>query len=259
MSLEIIDPDGDTIIILKNANAPFAPWSQREHYPNIMLHGDTASEAEAIPCSQSEEPAPEEAEPDIVEAIPESHGKDLDTENSKFRLRVSSKHLTFASTYFTNMFTGPWKESQKDHASTFTVLAEDWDQDALEILMNVIHGRNRSIPQELSLELLAKVSLLTDYYQCHEAVEIVHRQWVAGLKEPVSWNYGRDLILRLFVCWVFGEKKVFNRLIEVALDEAFGPFHTLGLPFPEDLLSMSQHDPQPSFLYLGLIILIMLR
>ncbi|CAJ2508725.1 Uu.00g137510.m01.CDS01 [Anthostomella pinea] len=46
------------------------------------------------------------------------------------------------------------------------ICAEDWDANALSILMYVIHGRHRGVPRSASLELLTKIAVLVDYYKC---------------------------------------------------------------------------------------------
>lgn len=38
------------------------------------------------------------------------------------------------------------------------------------ILMNIIQGRNRSVPEIINLEMLARLAILVDYYDCHEVL-----------------------------------------------------------------------------------------
>lgn len=48
--------------------------------------------------------------------------------------------------------------------------AESWDIDALMILHRAIHGKYRDIPRKLTLEMLAKVAVIADYYDCKETL-----------------------------------------------------------------------------------------
>ena len=45
------------------------------------------------------------------------------------------------------------------------IATESWDIAALLILLRIIHCQNDNIPRRLSLELLAKVAVLSDYLQ----------------------------------------------------------------------------------------------
>jgi hypothetical protein len=41
-----------------------------------------------------------------------------------------------------------------------------WDAEAVQILMDIIHGRTRSVLKAPSLEMLAKIAVLVGYYEC---------------------------------------------------------------------------------------------
>lgn len=152
------------------------------------------------------------------------------------RLRVSSRHLILASPYFNRMLKGPWKESSINSGSPYTVSASDWDVEALLILMNIIHGQVRKVPRSLSLEMIAKVAVIVDYYQCVEVVEIFAERWLMKLPVPSKRMYYRDLVLRLFVSWMFSEDEVFESLTGRALYSSRGPLNPLDLPIPQAIL-----------------------
>jgi hypothetical protein len=115
------------------------------------------------------------------------------------RLQLSSKHLTLASTYFRKMFRGPWTESRTSSGLPYPRDASEWDSDAILILMNIIHGRVRSVPRSIELEMLAKIAVLVDYYDCHEVVELISECWIQKLSCNLPKEYCRDLILWLTV------------------------------------------------------------
>jgi hypothetical protein len=97
-----------------------------------------------------------------------------ETGQAGVRMRVSSSHLILASSYFKRMLRGGWKEDCTLCAEgCLTIYVEDWDPDALLILMNIIHGHTRKVPRTVSLEMLAKLAVLVDYYECIEVVEVL--------------------------------------------------------------------------------------
>ena len=82
-----------------------------------------------------------------------------------FRIQASAKHLILASPVFQKALTEGWKEGfhlVEKGAVENTI--SGWDLDAFLILMNNFHCRPQILPREISLELLAKVAILADYY-----------------------------------------------------------------------------------------------
>ncbi|KAH8751607.1 hypothetical protein F5883DRAFT_434009, partial [Diaporthe sp. PMI_573] len=76
----------------------------------------------------------------------------------------ASKHLKSASPVFKAMLDGNWKESNLTSDLYYTLYASDWDTEALQIIMDVMHSRSRRVPRSITLELLAKIAVLVDYY-----------------------------------------------------------------------------------------------
>ncbi|KAL7963776.1 hypothetical protein V8C34DRAFT_319453 [Trichoderma compactum] len=183
-SVRGVDPDGDTLLILRNPDAPFAVQQNKE----------------------------------------------------ELQIRLSSTHLTSASAYFKTMMSNDWKETRPEEGYSFVVTAEEWDQKALLILMNIIHGKTTKIPRVIGIEMLAKIAVLVDYYKCHEAVEFYAKTWIGNLIEPLPTCYGRKLLLRLCISWVFSESDIFRELTRTALYQSRGPIHSLGLPIPGDII-----------------------
>jgi hypothetical protein len=164
----ILDPNGEVTIELRNANPPFAEWD--EH----IITADLASDTEV--------------------AVTEEN---VDQERS-FHIQESAKHLILASPVFRKLLSGGWKENvtflQK---GSVEITAEGWDIEAFLILLRAMHCQHNHIPQELTLEMLAKVAVLADYYRCKESVGILTYIWIKALKDTISYKYSRDLILWL--------------------------------------------------------------
>ncbi|PKK51244.1 hypothetical protein CI102_2754, partial [Trichoderma harzianum] len=219
-----VDPDGDTLLILRNPDAPFAVigLDYATLWPDLLP-------THTPPMKKTERQ---------LGGIERSLRKPQIQQQNKeeLRLRLSSTHLTFASAYFKAMMSNDWRETRPEEGYSFVVTAEEWDQKALLILMNIIHGQTTKIPRIMGIEMLAKMAVLVDYYKCHEAVEFYAKTWINNLIEPLPTCYGRTFVLRLCISWVFSESEVFRELTRAALYQSRGPIHSLGLPIPGDVI-----------------------
>lgn len=169
----------------------------------------------SLSLNTTEEHVPEEppskepgAEENLVEGPAEKQSEEQTEinleEESCFRIQVSAKHLILASPVLKKILTGGWKESVtflKERSVEIT--AEGWDIEALLILLRAIHGQHYDIPRKLTLEMLTKIAVLVDYYDCKESVFIWTTIWIKNLDEKIPDTYSRDLILWLWVSWVF--------------------------------------------------------
>jgi hypothetical protein len=182
------------------------------------------------------EPEPAEPEPPEPEP-PEEPAEDDDTEPESIEIRVSSRHVALASTQFKRTLTGAWKEGTTLRSQGFLRMEiAEWDADALLILMNIIHGRTRSVPRLISLEVLAKIAVLVDYYECAEVVEIFSDMWITELKEKMPETYSRDTVLWICISWLFRKPEEFHTATTVALTESGSPIQDLGLPIPPGII-----------------------
>ncbi|KAI0120602.1 hypothetical protein BJ170DRAFT_589098 [Xylariales sp. AK1849] len=197
----ILDPDGDMKLILKNLKKSFAPWSEQ-----YLTRFDDS----------------EEYHPELDDI--ESHELDLSV-----TFRISSRHLKLASGRSRRLRSEDWTD--KVHCTL-----EDWDPEALLIVLNIIHSRNRNVPHAVSLEILAKIAVVVDYFEFHEAIEPFTSIWMAGLSKCWPETYCRDLVLRIWISSVFGDEKGLTKLKTVAIVDGVGRFADLGLPIPNTIL-----------------------
>ncbi len=239
-----IDPDGDVILVLSDAGEPFAIWdTSAEEQPPLS----STSESSVVPT-----PPESFARLDPGRKRHESQTKDFSdcgqpvsdrdsvtpapdeppsTEREvKVRMRVSSKHLTLASPYFKKMLHGPWIESAISDSNK--TIESEGDVAAMLILMNIIHGNVRSVPRSVKIEMLVKIAVLVDYYQCHEVTELFVETWIRDLERDVPGSYGRNLVLWLTVSCVFSQKSLLTRLAQVASRQSTTPLQTMGFPIP---------------------------
>lgn len=262
-----IDPNGDTILILRKTSSLLSAATGLSGSPSAansvvdLAASETAPEPEIQPEPEVEPEPQVELEPETgadveteVGAEPETSpsitqeddGRPEDDEvhqDSLYtivaRFRVSSAHLILASSYFKAALNGSWAEAAP--ASTDCprhIYTDDWNEEALLIVMNVIHCRNRSVPRDVDLEMLTDIAVVVDYYKCYEAMDLFVDIWFSRLRSqlPAAIGTGRSLSSWLFISWVFRDDRTFKNATKEASRCATGPIHTWGLPIPQSII-----------------------
>lgn len=186
----MIDPNGDVVITLNNPGARFATW-------------DGASTP--------------------------TRGKDS-TAPQPVKFLTSSHHLKLASPVFRAALAGDWLEGTVTKGGRRQINTSDWDVEALRITLSILHGRTSDVSHTITLEMLCKVAVLVDYYQCHEAFGFCSSVWIGHLSNSFSEIYGRDLILWLCVSLVFRDDGIFKAATRTAIEQSYEKIRTLQLP-----------------------------
>ncbi|KAJ5731576.1 uncharacterized protein N7483_006084 [Penicillium malachiteum] len=202
-----------------------APEESAAEYPSPEepTVEEFAAEESAAEYPTPEEPAVEDsaAEADFIEA----------SDSTCYRIQVSAKHMILASPVFETMLTGGWKESitfaQK---GSVEVDAESWNIEALLIVLRAIHGQHYNIPQKLTLEMLAQVAVITDYYKCKEPLHILKDIWIKNLDEALPMTFSRDLVLWLWISWFFQLPLQFKASTSIVMSHSDGWIDSWGLP-----------------------------
>lgn len=194
------DPNGDAILVVSS------PAQPRKYYRNSSATQYTPG------------PGP----------IPGNAGRET-------RFRVSSKHLALVSAYFEKMFTPQWWEGQELSSNgSIELKIPDTDPDAFLIILNIIHLRRRKIPSSVSLEMLTELAVLTDYFQCHEALEPYPSIWKDNIKkEPAKYDDG--LVKWICISWVFYYPDIFSEVTQIAQRQSMSEIDCLDLPIPESV------------------------
>ncbi|KAJ1325459.1 hypothetical protein MN608_08652 [Microdochium nivale] len=251
------DPDGDVELVLRD------PDGLRREWPAGYM-----DQQQPPPLTQAQDDRTVDNDPQNAD------DEDEDTqERPAKRFRVSSRHLSLASPVFQQMLNGPWKEAALATAGggdRRKIEASEWDTEATVILMDIIHGHFSQVPRAVSLELLAKIAILVDYYKCHEIVCLFSSMWIADLKKreavssslaaaggaaglhggPVRTSTGGGILsvpgggpawaeeyfLWLFVSWVFGDEQLFSRMADTCVRSSPLPVSAIVFPLPEDML-----------------------
>lgn len=152
------------------------------------------------------------------------------------KLRVSSKHLMLASPYLKELLSKSAGSEESDPPLR-TIVAHGVDAEELVLLLYIIHNRTRDVPRTLSIEQLAKVAVLVDVWQCHDAVALFSEIWLQHFKkDDLPVRIGRSAILLTYISWIFKAEKLFDQMTALAIMECRGPLQTLGLPFPDRLI-----------------------
>lgn len=142
-----------------------------------------------------------------------------------------------ASPVFKKLLSGGWKENvtflQK---GSVEITAEGWDTEALLIMLRAMHCQHHSIPRTVTLEMLAKVAVLVDYYKCKEAVGIFTDIWITALKGTIPNAYSRELILWLWISCFSGLSAEFRKITSTAMSRSNGLIDSLGLPIPDKII-----------------------
>jgi len=234
-----MDPDGDTILTLKNPNAPFCqlPGDDVKHKSiklevddstigggSFLLDDDHTSSHVHGHRSQPPRKKARIAGPssiNLASTVP--HQAQEPSRPVTFRL--SSRHLILASPIFKAALKGGWKEGSAV-GGEFRIDAEDWNVAALAIVMDVIHGRHRRVPKEIDRNMFTMVAAIVDYYDVHEIIQPQSTAWINHLR-PTTGNMGFASGQTVF-CWmsislVFGDEPIFANAVRAALLESSGP------------------------------------
>ncbi|RYP61159.1 hypothetical protein DL769_007841 [Monosporascus sp. CRB-8-3] len=201
-SVNTLATPSDTILTLNNPNAPFAVWD----------------EASGI---KSENPVSN----DRAQSPP-----------SSITFHVSSQNLIQASSVWRAALTGNWKESSVTANGCHEINTEDWDAEAMFLVLSIIHCRTRSIPRTVTLEMLCKIAILVDYYKLHEALHFFASLWIDNLRSSLPTVYNRDLILWICVSWVFKDAAIFEIVTKRAIEHSPARIQALDLPIPESYI-----------------------
>ena len=133
------------------------------------------------------------------------------------------------SAYFEKMFTPRWREGQELGANGLMILdVPDTDPSTFLIILNVIHCRGSRAPRSVDFNTLTELAVLTDYFQCHEALERYPSLWLEGLKDDLPSTYCDNLMKWICVSWVFNHTETAQRM-------APGNMSLLDLPIPKSV------------------------
>lgn len=178
------DPDGDVVLILLNRD-----------------EGQDAEDKDA----QSIDQADNGNEPAVIQ------------------MRVSSGHLILVSPVFKRLLKGGFAESHSlNSASPAKITLPEDDPEALQILLNIIHGHMRKVPRDMKFGTLLQISILIDEYCLREVAELFTDMWFDQLKRHIPGFFREELMPWLCVSWVLQKPHHFNDITRFAMRESEG-------------------------------------
>ena len=105
--------------------------------------------------------------PDSLESLNEKH------------FLCSKRHLTLASRRAAKLFSSNFKEASAEadglHHWNF---GDVFDAEAFELVLKIIHGKTRGIPQDVELDLLAGIASIVGDLECYDALSFFSQKWL---------------------------------------------------------------------------------
>ncbi|KAF4943109.1 hypothetical protein FSARC_15044, partial [Fusarium sarcochroum] len=153
----------------------------------------------------------------------------------------SKKHLTLASPRAAKIFSSSFKEASKqDDGFHHWIFEAIFDAEAFELVLRIIHGKTREIPQVIELDVLAAIASITDDLQCHDALYYFSHRWMSsfhgvfGSRLPEAMN--KTLAQFILISFVFEHVRLFQDSTKTAIRFSDGVIPTFELPIRADIL-----------------------
>ncbi|EFE32510.1 uncharacterized protein ARB_00695 [Trichophyton benhamiae CBS 112371] len=227
----LIDPDGEVDIVLTNPDAPVAIFDENQFEQEVPqpavenTREDSRRPREKHRRKRKRSSSPSEPTPAVQQTT------------KAVRFRVSSKHLALASPVFKSILSTSWPESATiTEKGSVVVSADGWDVKAFKLFLRILHCQHNLIPRKVSIEMLAKIALITDYYECKFVLAFFSEAWIRALADKKPSRYSRDMILWIWICWYFRLAKEFQRTTLITIVQSMGPIPSLGLPIPARII-----------------------
>ncbi|KAJ5713471.1 uncharacterized protein N7483_010652 [Penicillium malachiteum] len=139
---------------------------------------------------------------------------------------------------FKSMLTGGWKESVEFQQNvSVTIEVEGWDVDSFTIVLRAIHGKFNQIPKSRTLEQVAKIADIADYYQLKEIMSVMLPAWKTALSDGLAHGTYRDLVMSVWASWFFGADQEFKNATSSAMTRMSGQVVSLGCPIPAKIIN----------------------
>jgi hypothetical protein len=81
----------------------------------------------------------------------------------------------------------------------YYITADDWDEAPFFLLLYMLHSQTGVPPQSVSLEMMAKITVIVDYYDCGGAIKIFTNPWLQLLEDTEERIRTLDLPIPLAV------------------------------------------------------------
>ena len=211
MELHKFDPEGDLLLILGQQPGEEVDWEAETDEGSVDL------------ISSSDEPSPISVE-HASNLITLVEGPNFESRKplKEIQMLVSSRHMMLASPVWKAMLQhSNFKEGEQLRSKgKVEVPLPDDDPTAFELLLNIIHGRVRQVPRQVTLETVASLGVLVDKYQMQEVVELHVELWMPALRSKLPGRLTEDYLQWLSISWVFKLRAEFKILTRIAIRES---------------------------------------
>ncbi|KAJ4115357.1 hypothetical protein NW768_011209 [Fusarium equiseti] len=139
----------------------------------------------------------------------------------------SKKHITFAS-----------RRAARELTEDKWTLDKEFDLEPLTIVLNIIHGKTRDIPETVTLNLLADIASIVDYLECHDALTFFGRNWLSRYSTiNLLCFMDKTLAQLIHISFVFENAALFENVTRIAIKSSSQVVPTYNLPIQADVLS----------------------
>ncbi|RKK65357.1 hypothetical protein BFJ69_g16360 [Fusarium oxysporum] len=164
----------------------------------------------------------------------------------------SKKHLTLASRRAAKLFSSKFKEASREadglyHWNFGGIL----DSEAFELVLKIIHGKTRGIPQDVELDLLAGVASIVDDLECYDALSFFSQKWLLeyGWTYTLPQSVNETLAQLILVSFVFGNAALFQSSTRIAIRCSSDALPTFELPIRADITRTLLQEMKAAKLY----------
>ncbi|KAH7196293.1 hypothetical protein BKA60DRAFT_547107 [Fusarium oxysporum] len=165
----------------------------------------------------------------------------------------SKKHLTLASRRAAKLFSSKFKEASREadglyHWNFGGIL----DSEAFELVLKIIHGKTRGIPQDVELDLLAGVASIVDDLECYDALSFFSQKWLLeyGWTYTLPQSVNETLAQLILVSFVFGNAALFQSSTRIAIRCSSDALPTFELPIRADITNHIEDSRAATLQYL---------
>ncbi|CAG8027830.1 unnamed protein product [Penicillium salamii] len=156
---------------------------------------------------------------------------------------VSSTHLKTASEYFKGLLSERWPKGRALASGRVVQIGiDDCKAEELLLILNIIHGNFRAVPQKISFQTLVDVSLAADFFQCTDVVQPFALRWIDDLKADLPSKWTPEIPEWIMISVLFRHEDTFAHVTKIAVEHGTCPFETHNLPIPGNIKGMSQSN-----------------
>lgn len=152
------------------------------------------------------------------------------------RFQVSARHLTLASPVFRELLTSDLREGIAFRpGGAVEIVTKGWDAEAFLQLLRILHAQHHLLPRAATVENLAKIIILAEYYGCKECVQSWAQSWIGELRLNFDPSMYYHIFPWIWISWSFKLPDVFHQMTKLAMTTSEGQIGNPGLPIPQPI------------------------